>query len=108
MKKLLIILVAVVFATASVNAQVNKPEQKKTNHSKSMSCYMMKDGKMYHSMAGKETLMEKEVILKNGEKIMPDGTYKLKNGKEMMLKNDECIDAMGEFHKSHKDHHKKA
>ena len=31
MKKLLIILVAIIFATVSVNAQVTKPEQKKNN-----------------------------------------------------------------------------
>lgn len=108
MKKLLIILVAIVFATASVNAQVAKPEHKKSNHNKSMSCYVMQDGKMYHSMGNKETLLEKEVTLKNGEKIMPDGLVKMKDGKEMTLKNDECVDAMGNFHKSHKDHHKKA
>lgn len=66
----------------------------------------MKDGKMYHAMAGKEVLMEKEVTLKNGDKIMPDGMVKMKSGKEMMLKNDECIDMMGKFHKSHMEHHK--
>lgn len=107
MKKLLMILVAIVFATASVNAQVAKPEQKKSTQSKSMHCYMMKDGKMYHSMGGKETLMDKEVTLKNGEKIMPDGMCKMKGGKEMTLKNGECVDAMGVFHKSHMDHSKK-
>ncbi|WGQ09822.1 hypothetical protein QG516_25240 [Pedobacter gandavensis] len=107
MKKLLILLV-VIFAMTSVNAQVTKPMQKKTVQNKSMTCYVMKDGKMYHSMANKEMLMEKEVTLKNGDKIMPDGMVKMKDGKEMMLKNDECIDAKGNFHKSHMEHHKKA
>jgi len=108
MKKLLIILVAIVFATASVNAQVTKPEQKKTMQHKSMTCYVMKDGKMYHSMAGKKVLMDKEVTLKNGEKIMPDGMVKMKDGKEMTLKNGECIDEMGTYHKMHMERHKKA
>jgi len=107
MKKLLMILVAIVFAAASVNAQVTKPEQKKTMHNKSMTCYLMKDGKMYHSMAGKDVLMDKEVTLKNGEKIMPDGMVKMKDGKEMTLKNGECVDEMGVHHTMHMARHKK-
>lgn len=107
MKRLLIVLVSILFASASVNAQVTKPMPKKNTQSKSMNCYVMKDGKMYHSVGGKKTLMDKEVTLKNGEKIMPDGVCKMKDGKEMTLKNDECIDAMGNFHKSHEYHHKK-
>lgn len=107
MKKLIIILVAITFATTSVNAQVTKPVHKKTDHNKSMFCYMMKDGKMYHSIGGKETLMDKELTLKNGKKIMPDGICKMNDGKEITLKNGECVDAMGNFHPSHKNHHKK-
>jgi len=104
MKKVLIILVAMVFATVSVNAQVTKPEQKKATFHKNMTCYMMKDGKMYHSMGGKETLMEKEMTLKNGEKVMPDGVCKMKDGKQIQLKNHECIDEMGKIHRNY---HKK-
>jgi hypothetical protein len=107
MKKLLIMFLAIIFTVGAVDAQVTKVGQKKQGN-KNMACYVMKDGKMYHCMAGKETLMEKEVTLKNGEKIMPNGTCKMKDGKEMTLKNDECVDLNGKFHKSHEGHHKKS
>lgn len=107
MKKLFFLFVLIAFASVSANAQEMKPDQKKMQHQKVAECYVMKDGKMYHAMAGKEMLMEKEVTLKNGEKIMPDGMCKMKDGKEMMLKNDECIDVMGRHHKSHLKHEKK-
>jgi hypothetical protein len=108
MKKLFFLLIAITFTSVLVNAQSTKPQQHKMQAKKNMECYVMKEGKMYHAMAGKEILIEKEIILKNGEKIMPNGMYKMKNGKEMQLKNDECIDLAGNFHRSHMKHRKEA
>lgn len=72
-----------------------------------MTCYIMKSGKVYQFMAGKERLLEKEVILGNGKKILPNGKVILLDGMEITLRNAECIDEKGNFHKSHKFHHKR-
>lgn len=107
MKRLYFFIVAVFFTAASLNAQVAKTSQEKTQNKEKAECYLMKDGKMYHVMGGKEMLLEKEVTLKNGEVIMPNGMCKMKDGEEMMLNNGECVDHMGVFHKSHMKHAKK-
>lgn len=112
MKKLVFLLITVVFATITLNvspvkAQQHKTAHKKVMHKKMMECYTMKDGKMYHMSGDKEMLLEKEITLKNGDIVMPDGIVKMKDGKEMQLKNEECIDVKGVFHKSHMEHPKK-
>ena len=56
---------------------------------------MMKDGKMWVTQEGKTTAMDKEMTLKNGTKVMPDGSYVTKDGKKMKLANGESIDKEG-------------
>ena len=65
----------------------------------SLETYEMKDGKMYYLKAGKESLMSKEVTLKNGTVIMTNGVYKMKNGKEVKLTNGESLDENGKMGK---------
>lgn len=108
MKKILMFFAAIAFATASVNANSTMSLQQPKPAKKAMSCYVMKSGKMYYSANGKETPLKKEIVLKNGTEIMPNGTWKEKGMKAKMLKNDECVDVMGKFHESHESHKSKS
>ena len=48
---------------------------------------MMKDGKLMITQNGKTMPMETEMTLKNGTRVMTDGTYMDKNGSTMRMKN---------------------
>lgn len=67
----------------------------KTKQQKNMDCCLMKNGK--------EAVIEKDMKLKNGGVVSPDGTCKMKGGKTMKLKEGECCDMMGKIrlHASH-------
>jgi len=54
-----------------------------------------KDGKVMVTMGGKTTDLMKDVMLKDGTKIMADGTVVMKNGSKAMLKNGEMYDMDG-------------
>lgn len=58
-------------------------------------CCMMKDGKMIRMKDGKEMPMDKEMVMANGTKCMPDGTCIDKDGKKMTMKNGQCCDISG-------------
>ena len=108
MKKLVILLMAIAVATTSFDAATAASQGQTQPHQKTEACYFMKDGKMYYSVNGTETLMKKDVTLKNGTEVMTNGTWKVKGKKAELLKNDECIDTRGIIHPSHEAHHKKA
>lgn len=55
----------------------------------------MKDGKVMETMGGKTTDLMKDVMLKDGTKIMMDGTILMKDGSKGMLKNGEMYDMDG-------------
>ena len=48
-------------------------------------CIMMKDGKMMVMKGGKSMVMDKEMMMSNGSKVMPNGEVMTKGGKTMML-----------------------
>lgn len=62
---------------------------------------IMKDGKMYHSLNGKEVMMENQMTLHNSTVMHPDGSYQLKNGKNRQLRNGHCMDMNGRKYRSH-------
>lgn len=57
--------------------------------------FMMKDGKMMMVNDGKFTPMVRDITLPNGTKVMKAGSYMLKGGVKMMLKEGEELDMEG-------------
>jgi len=62
---------------------------------------IMKDGKMYHSMNGKEMMVETSMTLHNSTVMHSDGSYQLQNGKKRQLHNGQCMDMNGKKYRSH-------
>ena len=101
MKKLLFVLTSTIMLIGTAAAQSQQEEQKtqqdagvKNEH------FLMKDGKMLHIIDGKEMQMQDQMTLKNGTMIHPDGSYKLKNGKQRYLHNGHCMDMSGKKYRS--------
>jgi hypothetical protein len=44
--------------------------------------------------------MQHDMTLKNGTVIKPDGSYQLKNGKQLSLRNGQCMDMNGRKYRS--------
>jgi len=56
---------------------------------------MMKNGKLMMLKTGKLTMMDHEMTMSNGTKIMSDGTIMKKNGTKMMMKEGQHMDMSG-------------
>ncbi len=93
-------MLSIFFMSTSTFAQQKKEQTqvKTSQQKKSMDCCLMKNGKMYVLKNGEETLIEKEMTLKNGTILSPDGTCKMKEG--------QCCDMSGEI-RMHADHIRK-
>jgi uncharacterized membrane protein len=98
---MLLVPLSLLLLTGTIVAQSQQEEQKtqqaaavKNEH------IVMKDGKMLHSMDGKEMQMQNDMTLKNGTMIHPDGSYQLKNGKQLSLRNGQCMDMNGKKYRS--------
>lgn len=102
MKKILLAAMSLVLlTTASIAQQAqgqNKIEQIITVNDEHL---LMKDGKMYHNMNGKEMMMQNQMTMQNGTVMNADGSYRLKNGKQRQLRNGQCMDMDGKKYKSH-------
>jgi hypothetical protein len=88
-----VLMVLVCFTATSIFAQT------KNDHSKMKDCCMMKDGNMMVMKNGKTMPMEKDMIMKNGTKCMPNGECVMKNGKKMQMKEGQCMDMSGKMDK---------
>ena len=102
MKKLFFVPMSVVILTCTAMLAQAQQEEQKTQQETVMrnEYFVMKDGKMYHNMDGKETEMQNQMTLKNGMMIGADGVYKLKNGKQQSLHNGQCMDMNGKRYHS--------
>ncbi len=102
MKKILLAAMSIVLLTTVSFAQrastVNANQQGITVNDEHL---IMKDGKMYHSLNGKEMMMENPMTLHNSTVMHPDGSYQLKNGKNRQLRNGHCMDMNGKKYRSH-------
>lgn len=101
MKKLLFVSMSLIMLTGSILAQSQQAEQKiqqnvvgKNDH------FLMEDGKMLHMIDGKGMQMQNNMTLKNGTMINPDGSYHLKNGKQLRLRDGQCMDMNGSKYRS--------
>ena len=64
--------------------------------------FMMKDGKMLVMKNGKSSVMKKEMKMKDGTKVMADGTVITKDGRKTMLGNGDSISRDGKMMKNAK------
>ncbi|MEP6708796.1 MAG: DUF6799 domain-containing protein, partial [Verrucomicrobiota bacterium] len=62
-------------------------------------CVHMKDGKMMMMKDGKEMAMEKDMTMKDGTKVMTDGTVVKKDGEKMMMKDGDMMYMSGKMKK---------
>ena len=103
MKKILLAAMSIILLTTASFAQQaptgNANQQGTTVNDEHL---IMKNGKMYHSMNGKEMMMENQMTLHNNTVMHPDGSYQLKNGKNRQLRNGHCMDMNGRKYRSHK------
>ena len=60
---------------------------------------MMEDGKMMVMKKGKTMPMDKDMMMKNGTKVMTTGECSMKAGKTMMMKDGDCMEMSGKFGK---------
>ncbi len=100
MKKILLAAMSLILlapASFAQQPQTGNINQQTTNDEH----LIMKDGKMYHNMNGKEMLLDNSMTLQNGTIMQPNGSYQLKNGKQRQLKNGHCMDMNGKKYRSH-------
>ncbi len=111
MKKLLLLIVTVVFSTGvfAQTTPATKMDSKSastatTDKTMKTHCYAMKDGAMMHCMGSKAEPMAKDATLKNGTMVSTAGVVTTKDGKKTTLSNGQCIDVngkIGDFDKMH-------
>jgi hypothetical protein len=94
MKKVLGVLLAVLFAATSLFSQTKT----KTKTAKSMThCYAMKDGKLMHCMGETGKEQTTTVTLKNGTTVSPTGEVTMADGTTQTLADGECISPAGKI-----------
>lgn len=102
MKKILLAVMSTIVLTTITIAQQQQGENKNQQNATAIDEHLtMKDGKMYHSMNGKEMMMQNQMTMHNGTVMHPDGSYQLKNGKQRQLRNGHCMDMNGRKYRSH-------
>ena len=92
MKKVVVFLVFVVFATISLTAQERDrdriQDQDRTN-------LTMVNGEMLQLRDRAEIRVRERITLNDGTVVSPNGNYTTKDGKQLKLKNGECLDGDG-------------
>lgn len=102
MKKILLAVMSIIILASATSAQQKQDESTNQPGATVNDEHMtMKDGKMYHSLNGKEMMMEKQMTLHNSTVMHPDGSYQLQNGKKRQLRNGQCMDMNGRKFRSH-------
>lgn len=91
MKKLLMIAMAFTFAAASATAQEDTTTKSKATTQKLQDCVMMKDGKMVVRKNGKITDLTDSTTVSDGTVIRVDGVVTKPDGKQIQLKDDDCV-----------------
>ncbi|OQP60158.1 hypothetical protein A3860_34320 [Niastella vici] len=101
MKKIFLAALSVLLFTTITMAQQQGENKNQQNAVANDEHLMMKEGKMYHNVTGKEMMLENPMTMPNGTVIHPDGSYQLKNGKQRKLLNGQCMDMNGKKYRSH-------
>lgn len=85
---------------ANNHHKITKINNQKTTYKSFSDGIMMKNGKMMMVKNGKSTLLDQEMSMDNGTKVMPDGTMMKKDGKKMMMKEGQHMDMSGNMRNS--------
>ena len=68
--------------------------------------YSQVDGKMYLIRNQEQNRLQKQLVIGNGVVVNPDGSYKGKDGKQLQLKDGECLNMEGQMFKNTHQHRK--
>lgn len=82
--------------TYSSDTSINEASGAEKKMSK-MDHIMMKDGKMMVMKGGKSMMMEEDMTLSDGTKVMKDGTMTMKDGTTKMMKEGEMCTMDGKM-----------
>lgn len=107
MKKIILMASACLFMLSS-NAQDNKKETAKplvtatsVAAQQASAVFIMKGGKIYDMSDGKVLLVEKEMVMPNGNKVAADGSIVMSDGVKMQMKDGDRLTKNGELIQRH-------
>ena len=102
MKKSLLVSTFFLLFAGIINAQIKQENQKTQEKTTSVKTefLIMKNGKVCHSVNGKQIEMQNQMTMKNGTVVNPDGSFKYNDGKQVKLHNGECMDMNGKTYHS--------
>ena len=104
MKKVIVILTAMVTCIWSTAQSTPQKDPQKTEQTKpAKETYMFKGGKVMEMKGGAWVATDRELTLSNGTKVSASGTVTKKDGTSVMLKEGESIDANGNWMAASKD-----
>lgn len=92
MKKVVVFLVFVVFATISLTAQERDRDRIQNQDRTNLT---MVNGEMLQLRDRAEIRVRERITLNDGTVVSPNGNYTTKDGKQLKLKNGECLDGDG-------------
>ncbi len=105
MKKILLTVLSIIIFTGTIVAQVphQHVEQKmQENVTVETGYFFMENGRVLHILeaTGMGSKIQNDMVLENGTVIKPDGSYQLKNGTLLHLRNGQIMDMNGVKYKS--------
>lgn len=105
MKKILLAVLSIIIFTGTIVAQIphHQVEQKmQENVTVETGYFFMENGRVLHILeeTGMGSKIQNDMVLKNGTVIKPDGSYQLKNGTLLRLRNGQIMDINGIKYKS--------
>lgn len=62
--------------------------------------FMLKDGQMMQFKEGEQAPLQNSFTLRNGTIVNPDGSYQLRNGRQLRLRDGECLAMDGKKYRS--------
>lgn len=111
MKKIVVAAAAVAVFSFGAYAQEGKTAQQPSaqhhEQKEKKDEFMMKDGKVTQRVNGQESVVEKDVTLKNGTVVMANGTVKHPDGKTTTLKEGDYVSMEGKVWNKNEAHENK-
>jgi hypothetical protein len=93
MKKSLLLLVPVMLLAITVPAQERDANREQ---SRVQEYLLFQDGKLYQVNGRTQQMLQERRTFSNGSMVDPDGTYRMQNGKQLRLRNGECLGVDGQ------------
>lgn len=93
MRKLIVLVAACIFSLNAIAQDYQNDKSRSSDKNTVKYCAKMKDGKMM--VTKDDVMLTADAKLANGMTIKTDGTIIKEDGKQIALKNGECIDSNG-------------